>query len=273
MLRTAVHHLRRSSHHLRQSLHDGRERLQGSVARLQEITSTATAYGSLLGSGILGGALGGLVGLGAHGGAITFPALIMVNYSQAVAAGTSGVVVAAIGISGTFGALFLGECIRRIDPSDSAPPHLAAFGSSGKVDIFAAAVIGIGATIGAHFGPRLTSRLSPILLQRLFGVFQVATPACLSAQQPLLPRPPLRSITTASPAVCRVRLALTPDAWRTHHIASSCSRRWCLPRARSRRSSGATRRGRRGRKRRSASSAAGGRGSTPTRSQARRARV
>ena len=107
MLRTAVRHLRRSSHHLRQSLHDGRERLQGSVARLQEITSTATAYGSLLGSGILGGALGGLVGLGAHGGAITFPALIMVNYSQAVAAGTSGVVVAAIGISGTFGALFL----------------------------------------------------------------------------------------------------------------------------------------------------------------------
>ena len=62
------------------------------------------AFGSLLGTGLASGALGGLVGLGAHGSPIMVPALkSMAKHSTATATGTAAVAVVSTGLAGCLG--------------------------------------------------------------------------------------------------------------------------------------------------------------------------
>lgn len=103
----------------------------------------------LFGSGVAGGCLGGLVGLG--GGAIMVPMMTsFAGFTQHAAVGTSSAAVASTGLSGCF-----------------------SFASSGKVDFVAAAAIGCTAMVGARFGATLTSRFNPLELQRAFAIFQI----------------------------------------------------------------------------------------------------
>ena len=92
-------------------------------------------------SGLAGGSLGGLVGLG--GGAIVVPALTAyARLTQHMAVGTSSAAMAAVGIAG-----------------------MASFGSAGAVDLVAAAAVALTAMGGARVGAKLTSRFNAVQLQ------------------------------------------------------------------------------------------------------------
>merc|ERR1719313_2133070 len=142
--------------------------------------------GSLLESGLAGGVLGGLVGLGAHGGAVTMPALTSVaKYSASMAAGTASAATVAIGVSGMiafassgggyFGAVdFMANIADGKYVVQDVIDFFRGSGVVGKVDFYAAGVVGAGALFGARFGKVITSRFNPLLLQRLFGLFQMA---------------------------------------------------------------------------------------------------
>jgi uncharacterized protein len=107
--------------------------------------------------GLIGGVLSGLFGIG--GGLVIVPALILVaGFPIAKAAGTS--LAALLLPVGLFGAL---EYYR-----------------AGHVDIQAAAVIAIGLLVGAYFGARIGTSLSPQVAQRAFGVFLLVVGARLT---------------------------------------------------------------------------------------------
>jgi uncharacterized membrane protein YfcA len=152
--------------------------------------------GLLLESGLAGGVFGSLVGLGAHGGTVAAPALKTVaKYTATQAAGTVSMAVAAIGVSGTLAYTFadggyfgcanaardftFGLVEGQIDLANGVVGNVdvAGFfrgsGVVGKVDYFAAGVVGLGALIGARFGGKITSRFNPVFLQRTFGLFQM----------------------------------------------------------------------------------------------------
>ncbi len=107
--------------------------------------------------GLVGGVLSGLFGIG--GGLVIVPALILVvGFPVAKAAGTS--LAALLLPVGLFGAL---EYYR-----------------TGNVDIRAAALIAIGLLIGAYFGARIGTSLSPQIAQRAFGIFLLIVGARLT---------------------------------------------------------------------------------------------
>mmetsp|Transcript_33176 Transcript_33176/g.76184 ORF Transcript_33176/g.76184 Transcript_33176/m.76184 type:complete len:333 (+) Transcript_33176:96-1094(+) len=111
--------------------------------------STRPPYATVFGSGLAGGCLGGLVGLG--GGAIMVPMMTaFAGFTQHAAVGTSSAAVASTGLAGCF-----------------------SFASSGKVDFMAAGAIASTAMVGARFGARFTSRFNQTQLQRTFAVFQL----------------------------------------------------------------------------------------------------
>jgi len=119
------------------------------------------AFGSLLGTGLASGALGGLVGLGAHGSPIMVPALkSMAKHSTATATGTAAVAVVSTGLAGCLGFATAGS----FEPSK---------GMFGKIEVFTAVMTGVGAAIGSRIGTPLASKLNPQLLQRSFGVVQL----------------------------------------------------------------------------------------------------
>ena len=107
--------------------------------------------------GLVGGVLSGLFGIG--GGLVIVPALILVaGFPIATAAGTS--LAALLLPVGLFGAL---EYYR-----------------AGHVDVQAAAVIAVGLLVGAYFGARLGTSLSPEVAQRAFGIFLLVVGARLT---------------------------------------------------------------------------------------------
>jgi len=142
--------------------------------------------GSLLESGLAGGVLGGLVGLGAHGGAVTMPALrSAAGFSSVIANGTSSAATVAIGIAGvlafaTSGGGYFGvvDFLSAVAGGEYTPNDIIAFfrgsGVVGKVDFYAAGVVGLGALMGARLGAPIIARCNPLFLQRMFGVFQMA---------------------------------------------------------------------------------------------------
>jgi len=125
------------------------------------------------------------VGLGAHGGAVTMPALTSVaKYSATMAAGTASAATAAIGISGMiafassgggyFGAVdFMANAVEGQYSVQDVVAFFRGSGVVGKVDFYAAGVVGAGALVGARFGKIITSRFNPLILQRMFGLFQM----------------------------------------------------------------------------------------------------
>ncbi|HEY5436858.1 MAG TPA: sulfite exporter TauE/SafE family protein, partial [Candidatus Limnocylindrales bacterium] len=95
--------------------------------------------------GLVGGILSGLFGIG--GGLVIVPALILVvGFPIATAAGTS--LAALLLPVGLFGAL---EYYR-----------------AGHVEVQAAAIIAVGLLVGAYFGARIGTALSPEVAQRAF---------------------------------------------------------------------------------------------------------
>ena len=107
--------------------------------------------------GLVGGLLSGLFGIG--GGLVIVPGLVLLaGFPIATAAGTSlGALLLPVGL---FGAL---EYYR-----------------AGHVDIRAAAIVAVGLAIGAYFGARIGTSLSPELAQRAFGVFLLIVGARLA---------------------------------------------------------------------------------------------
>ncbi len=107
--------------------------------------------------GLVGGVLSGLFGIG--GGLVIVPALIFVaGFPIATAAGTS--LAALLLPVGLFGAL---EYYR-----------------AGHVEVQAAAVIAVGLLVGAYFGARIGTALSPEIAQRAFGIFLLVVGARLA---------------------------------------------------------------------------------------------
>jgi uncharacterized membrane protein YfcA len=101
------------------------------------------------GSGLAGGMMGGLIGLG--GGVVMVPMMTaFARMTQHQAVGTSSLAVAAVGLS---------SC--------------ASFGSAGAVDFVAAAAVATTAMVGARVGAKLTTRFDAVQLQRVFAAFQI----------------------------------------------------------------------------------------------------
>ena len=107
--------------------------------------------------GLVGGVLSGLFGIG--GGLVIVPALILVaGFPIATAAGTS--LAALLLPVGLFGAL--------------------GYYRAGNVDIRAAGVIAGGLLVGAYFGARIGTSLSPEVAQRAFGILLLIVGARLA---------------------------------------------------------------------------------------------
>ena len=107
--------------------------------------------------GLVGGILSGLFGIG--GGLVIVPGLIILaGFTATKAAGTS--LAALLLPVGALGAL--------------------EYWRSGQVDLGAAAVIAVGLLVGAFFGARIGTSLSPEVAQRLFGLFLLVVGARLA---------------------------------------------------------------------------------------------
>ena len=116
------------------------------------------------GSGLAGGMMGGLIGLG--GGVVMVPLMTaFARMTQHQAVGTSSLAVAAVGLS---------SC--------------ASFGSAGAVDFVAAAAVATTAMVGARVGAKLTTRFDAVQLQRVFAVFQVCVAPMVPAKAFLVQR-------------------------------------------------------------------------------------
>lgn len=148
--------------------------------------------GSLLEAGLAGGMFGGLVGLGSHGGMVTLPALkTAANFSATLASGTAHAAVLAIGLAGSFAFAssdkgyfgFIEFCkdvfSEKTDIKSGiiggvdAIAFLHGPGVIGKVDFYAAGIVGTGTLLGLVASRGYVSRFSPTTLQRFYGLFQV----------------------------------------------------------------------------------------------------
>jgi len=110
------------------------------------------------GSGLTGGMMGGLIGLG--GGVVMVPLMTaFARMTQHQAVGTSSLAVAAVGLS---------SCVS--------------FGSAGAVDFVAAAAVATTAMVGARLGAKLTARFDAVQLQRVFALFQVCVAPMVPAK-------------------------------------------------------------------------------------------
>ena len=116
------------------------------------------------GSGLAGGMMGGLIGLG--GGVVMVPLMTaFARMTQHQAVGTSSLAVAAVGLS---------SC--------------ASFGSAGAVDFAAAAAVATTAMAGARVGAKLTTRFDAVQLQRVFATFQICVAPMVPAKAYLVQR-------------------------------------------------------------------------------------
>ena len=116
------------------------------------------------GSGLAGGMMGGLIGLG--GGVVMVPLMTaFARMTQHQAVGTSSLAVAGVGLS---------SC--------------ASFGSAGAVDFVAAAAVATTAMVGARVGAKLTTRFDAVQLQRVFAAFQVCVAPMVPAKAYLVQR-------------------------------------------------------------------------------------
>jgi uncharacterized membrane protein YfcA len=102
------------------------------------------------GAGLVGGAVGGLVGLG--GGVVMIPIMTsnLMRLTQHQAVGTSSAAVAGTGVAG---------CLS--------------YGTAGAVDLVGAMSIGAAAMLTARAGAKATSLFSPLTMQRIFAIFQM----------------------------------------------------------------------------------------------------